>query len=251
MNERVSLVFRYLRHMVLPERCPFCGQVMEFGRHCCKDCESQAEYFPLDICALCLQRDCRCSLQREGMGRAAAAFAYEGLPKEAVQAMKFRDRKSYGEHLAWHLAQRIQANPLLPQAQGIAFMPMSRRKKRKRGYNQAEVLARHLSRYLGLPLYPVLVTLRETKTQHELSAAARKHNLDGAYGAVNQQLIQGKTLILVDDVITTGSSMGEAGKVLLQAGAAEVIPAAVCRVRPGSRDDGMDFSLNPGLFQEE
>ncbi|MGI5958639.1 MAG: ComF family protein [Massiliimalia sp.] len=243
--------FRYLRHMVLPERCPFCGEVMEFGRHCCKRCESQITYFPGDICALCFQRSCICGHKVPGFHHAFAAFVYDGLAKQSVHMMKFRQGKGNGEHLAWYLAQVIQRHPEFSKIQGICFMPMSAKKRRKRGYNQAEVLAKHLSQYLHIPVYPALKTLRETQTQHELSAAERKQNLRGAYGFHSDCPPLPETVLLVDDVITTGTSMYEGGRVLLSAGAKRVIPAAVCRVKKGIEQADNNFLPNPSVFHEK
>ena len=118
--------------------------------------------------------------------------------------------------------------------EGVVSVPLHRVKQRERGYNQAEVIARGISSRLGIPMISgALVRLRYTSTQTHLGLEERRANLAGAFGvsAACRPVVHGKMLLLVDDVITTGSTITEAADVLVSAGAAEVIACSVAIAR--------------------
>ena len=97
---------------------------------------------------------------------------------------------------------------------GVAWVPMTKAKKRKRGYDQSELLAREAAKTLGLPCLPLLEKRKETETQHQLS------NVKNSYEARPEA--RGKALLLVDDIVTTGATLRECAKALYEAGAARV-----------------------------
>jgi ComF family protein len=110
-------------------------------------------------------------------------------------------------------------------------VPLHPRRRRERGFNQAELLALALARGTGLEVSPgLLVRRRDTSSQAGLSAASRRRNVTGAFAARHRPRLVGRTLVLVDDVITTGATAAACARVLKQAGAAEVRLVTVARV---------------------
>lgn len=114
-------------------------------------------------------------------------------------------------------------------------IPLAKKRMKWRGFNQAEEIAKHLAKFLNLPLLNnVLVKIKSTPPQVELSEKERKENLKGAFFCQHSELIKGKKVLLVDDIYTTGATMEEAGKTLKEAGAKEIIGIVVAKATLGS-----------------
>lgn len=226
INRRLQMMKRYVIHMFFPNRCPFCGQVMEFGEHCCTECKPTLTLLDNTVCSVCSQKECRCFQSGMGIDGSFSAFNYEGSPKDAILAMKFKNRPEYAEHLAYFLAKQIGSYKF----DCITFVPMHDKKKKKRGYNQAELLAKHLAQELNIPCKTLLVKIKESEEQHTLSLEKRKYNVVGSYAVMNTTEISGKCILLVDDILTTGATVKECSKMLKTYRAKKVYSATICRV---------------------
>ncbi|SHE82663.1 comF family protein [Desulfofundulus australicus DSM 11792] len=171
--------------------------------------------FPRALCP-------HCRSDRPPFKAARAAGPYEGVLKEAVLRLKFRGERRLARPLAYLLA--AVAREMVPPGTVplVVPVPISSRRLALRGFNQAELLAGELCTALGWPLVPALRKVRETLPQTGLSRAARLSNLSGSFAAVPGVLPPGRVVVLVDDVITTGSTARECTSVLLAAGAAAV-----------------------------
>ncbi len=113
-------------------------------------------------------------------------------------------------------------------------LPLEKKKLKWRGFNQAEEIGKELSKFLEISLLgDVLIKIRETLPQVELSGKEREENIKGVFSLKNQGKIQGKKILLVDDVYTTGSTMEEAARVLREAGAKEIVGVVIARAKPG------------------
>jgi ComF family protein len=113
-------------------------------------------------------------------------------------------------------------------------IPLSKKKLRWRGFNQAEEIAKELANFLKIPLVSdCLIKTKETKDQVELSEKERKENVKGAFFIKNKEKIAGKNVLLVDDVFTTGATMEEAARVLKEAGAEKIVGVVVAKASPG------------------
>jgi ComF family protein len=158
-----------------------------------------------------------------GFESAKAPLRYEGVGKEVVHALKYRGYKKIVPRLA---------TPLMLQALGdvridaVVPVPLHRSRLRKRGFNQAELLARGVAAEINAPLSDTLKAVRSTRDQVELSAAQRRANVSGAYRA--SALLRGQVL-LIDDVFTTGATMSACASTLVHAGAQEVHALSLCR----------------------
>jgi ComF family protein len=113
-------------------------------------------------------------------------------------------------------------------------VPLSKKKLKWRGFNQAEEIAKELANFLKIPLISdCLIKTKETKDQVELSEKERKENVKGAFYIKNKEKIAGKNVLLVDDVFTTGATMEEAAKVLKEAGSEKIVGVVVAKASPG------------------
>lgn len=212
-----------LLNLVFPRRCPFCRGLLFRDEDClCDRCRSSIPYTGRD--GLSSGRYFSCCI---------SPLRYEGTVREAMLRFKFGGTRSYAEPFGRLLSAAV-AKEYSGRFELVTWVPVSRRRLRQRGYDQAELLARSLCRELGVPCRKTLKKVRHTSAQSlTRSRAERQSNISGAYAAVHPECFSGKKLLLVDDIITTGSTLSECSRVLLGAGAAAVYCATVCRDLPG------------------
>ena len=167
-----------------------------------------------------------CRFRRPLFVRGRALGGYEGVLRDALHRFKFHDRPGLAEPLGVRLAAFARAEAAILNAlqfDALVPVPMHPVRKRLRGYNQSERLARVVARDLGLPLQVHwLVRPRPTRPQVGLSGPSRQTNLRGAFAVPNSANVAGKTLLLIDDVTTTGATLNECAGALKDAGAQAV-----------------------------
>lgn len=156
-----------------------------------------------------------------------SALPYVGYPRQYILALKYRDKRAYAKPLGKCLAAALQKENVV--ADYVAAVPLHSNRLAERGYNQAELLAETTAGFLGIKYLPdVLKRHKETKVQHKLSFAERKDNLTRAFSPGRHGgKIKGKTVLLIDDIMTSGSTVMNCAVVLKELGAAKVYAAAV------------------------
>jgi len=159
-----------------------------------------------------------------GFESARAPLRYEGVGKEIVYSLKYRSYTTVVERLAVPLM--LGVIDAGSRFDAVVPVPLHRSRLRRRGFNQAELLARGVARKINSPVSGTLQVVRRTRDQVELSAAGRRANVSGAFRARSR--IGGK-LLLIDDVYTTGATMSECAETLVRAGAREVHAVSLCR----------------------
>lgn len=197
--------------LLFPNRCFLCGKLIPAGEVCCETCRKQLPPKPF-------QR----KLALPGAGAAGVSvlspLSYEGRVRKALFRFKFRGKKGLAKPMGALMAGA--ASRTGGKFTAVTWVAMTAKKRRKRGYDQSELLARAVAEELGLPCLPLLQKVRENQVQHQLSGRERRKNVKGAYLALPEAA--GQALLLVDDIVTTGATLGECAKELYRAGAAEV-----------------------------
>lgn len=227
----LAALFDPFLSLLYPPRCLVCNTLGESGL--CAGCAAQIMPVAAPFCAVCGQTlapdggGCAgCHRRRPAFVRARAMGAYDGVLRHAVHQFKYRDRPQLAVPLGRLLA--AFARQQAPALNGLRFdallaVPMHPVRQRQRGYNQSARLAQVAGRELGLPISTsALVRIRSTRPQVGLSAEARRTNLHGAFAVQQPEAVTGKTLLLIDDVVTSGSSLYECSVTLKAAGAAAV-----------------------------
>ncbi|MDR1572460.1 MAG: ComF family protein [Clostridiales Family XIII bacterium] len=213
--------------------CVSCGNLIDATRPyaLCDECAAGLRWADGPVCGSCgkiLAEDARdglcsdCSGASRPFERGFACMEYGG-GRELIHNFKYRGRAYCGEKIAEMMHDRLRLG--MPETDMVLPVPMHRGKERKRGYNQADVVGRLLARRLGLPYRKgLLVRTRATAPMSKLGGERRRENLKGAFALRpgGEALVEGRRLLLVDDVFTTGSTVEACAEALLAAGAAAV-----------------------------
>ena len=232
--------------VMFPPRCLGCS---ERGVALCARCAESVGVIVPPLCARCGRpwpaplptcRDC----PPEGIDLARSPFLYEGPIAAAIRGMKFGGWRALAPRLAAAIAAVL---PEPPVADAVCWVPLSARRRRRRGFDQAEVLARALADLLALPAVRALHRRRDTPEQARLSGARRRAVLVGVFRPRRRAP---PTLLLVDDVLTTGATAAACAAALRDGGAQRVVVATAARAVRGPVPAGTyggSRSGHPGL----
>jgi len=220
-----------LRDCGVCESCWHNVQLLRISRPWCASCGLPFQSFEADdIGRLCG----RCSVETPPYSGARSFGYYRGELSRLIQEFKFHDRRNLARLLGPLLAQTFLDTWQRTQADLIIPLPLHSSRKRERGFNQAALLAKWLSRHLILPYSErALSRVRRTAPQIGLSDAARFANVRSAFRCPNRDLIRGVSVLLVDDVMTTGATLTSASLALVEAGVRRVSVLTVARAVPG------------------
>ena len=206
--------------LLFPPKCVLCGRILRDGEtDLCKECRTEAPLCPNGKRKL------------QFLDSFAAVWYYEGSIRKSLLRYKFYGRRSfavsYGRLLAMEL---LQAFP--DGFDVLTWIPVSPLRRLRRGYDQVELIAKAVGKELGIEPVSTLKKIRSNPPQSGITGEAqRKANVLGVYAVRPDADIRGKTVVLLDDILTTGATMGEAARMLRTAGAEIVYGAAVAAVR--------------------
>jgi len=209
----------FLLDLLYPPRCAFCRRLVPAKqRGLCRSCGGKLPYVPADG-----QRQ-----QFRNLENCLSPLFYDGLVRESLHRYKFGGLTAYSEIYSDFLAKCIDENQI--SCDIITWVPLSRKRLRKRGYDQAELLARGTAKRLGVECVPLLNKTRDNPPQSQTgSAKKRRVNAAGCYQCAKPALTEGKRILLIDDIVTTGATLSECAGVLKGAGAAEINAATLAR----------------------
>ena len=206
---------RRLLHLFFPTRCPVCGDIIGAMDFFCGECSGKLTAYRGSFCI-------------DGADSFTAAFVYDENIKPVVFLLKDGTDGNASYALGSFLAEKLRADGTDKRTDVIVPAPMHRRDIRRRGFNQSVLIAREVSRLLGIPVEEkAIAKSRHTRSQKELSRVSRTVNLRDAFTASPD--INGRNILLIDDVCTTGSTLREITAALKKAGAASVHCACCCK----------------------
>jgi ComF family protein len=220
-----------LLDVLFPIRCAGCGRR---GVNVCEACWPSIAWLGAEVCPRCasparLGRICRrCSEGDLSLDGALAACRFEGVVRTAVHDLKFKGVRRRAELLGALVGEAIERRPLAIDL--LVPIPLGAARRRQRGFNQSELIANAVGARLGVPVVAsCLERVKETQPQVRQSQADRRANVAGAFGCREPEAAAGRRIGLVDDVMTTGSTLSSAAEILKAHGAARVYAVVVAR----------------------
>ena len=231
LTQSASRLARQALDLVLPPSCAGCGVEGEF---ICRECVSVLPRLERPYCALCARpgqdRLCEwCAASCPRFDGVRAPYLFEGAARQMVHGLKYDNFRAYAPELGRLLAEYAAANPVPMDVLVLVPVPLHKRRERDRGYNQSELLARELGNRIGIPVDSgALHRIRNTPPQVSIeNYEERRGNIEGAFQCVPE--LQYESVLLIYDVVTTGSTMSACASVLKAAGARSVWGLALAR----------------------
>jgi ComF family protein len=226
--------------LLYPATCVVCSANVERAEYLCADCQQRAPRITAPFCAKCSEPfpgaitqtfSCaNCEHRVLHFDCAVAAYRSRGLVRRLVHQFKYAGQR----HLRHPVASWLRETLHDPRLRGRHFdlivpVPLHPARQRERGFNQAELLADLLAASINLPTRNVLERIRYTTTQTAYDRAERMENLHGAFRLRKNRDVRGLHVLLIDDILTTGSTLSECARILRKAGAVSVHAATAAR----------------------
>lgn len=208
---------RFILNLIYPNRCPVCNAIIGFCDSFCEKCTSKISRYT-DVFGI---------VGSEGF---SAAFVYDENISPAVILLKNGVCGNAAYALGTSLAKTLMKEGVADNINVIIPVPLYKSDRRKRGYNQSELIAKEISRELCVPVVRnAIYKTKKTASQKTLTKSEREVNLRGAFTAAVTSRIKGNRILLIDDVCTTGSTLTEITSLLKKCGAAAVYCASCCK----------------------
>lgn len=222
--------------LIYPVRCPLCRKIRPYGdNRICPDCGKKLPWMEEPVCLKCgkgirhpEEEYCEdCGRIPKSYCRGFPVFWYTGGIKTSLYDFKYKNQREYADFYSKCICKKYGRQIRNLYISGIVPVPVHPHKRRRRGYNQAELLAKHLGKDLELPVYPDYIKrIIDTNPQKELNDKARMKNLKNAFH-IGENAIKLERVLLVDDIYTTGATIEACTKVLLDNGTEEVFYTSV------------------------
>ena len=222
--------YELLLDAVFPRRCPMCDNIIGLeGMSVCPACKGKAVRLQEPFCRRCGKQlleeteeccyDCR--NRNHAFDEGAALFRYDTV-RESVFRFKYMERQEYKQFYGEEICEQLGAKICGWEADALIPVPIHAGRLKKRGYNQAQLLAEEIGERLGIPVYSdYVVRVKNTRPQKELDDAGRQNNLKRAFNIARND-VKLKTIIIVDDIYTTGSTVDAVAQECRKAGAEKV-----------------------------
>lgn len=206
-------IWKFFLETIYPKTCCFCGKVSK--TEICRACAEKVEYIGEPRCKKCGKPvryveqeycyDCQKVTHEYEQGR--SVWLHKTPVSNSIYQFKYQNRRIYGEFYAKEMM-RLYGNLVKEwEVEAIIPVPLHRKRKRMRGYNQSGIIAKHFGKMTGIPVYSnVLIRRRYTRPQKELNGKERRENLKEAF-EVTKRWKKIKRVLIIDDIYTTGSTI--------------------------------------------
>jgi len=242
LSKQMGTLLKALLDFIFPPYCLLCGASLngdETGM--CAHCRAQIRYIESPMCSRCgkpfysevvADHLCgECLTRKRYFTIARAMGHYDGMLREAIHLLKYREKQILIAHLGELLIERMSSFLSESNHQVIVAVPLHPKRLRERGFNQALSLAGVVSKHTAIPLErDTLARVRYTAPQVGLSEEERRGNVKGAFALLRADKVRDKTILLVDDVYTSGTTVEECSRALLKGGALRVDVLTLARV---------------------
>ena len=201
-----------LLELVYPNVCGFCNKICK--NELCNKCKMKIIQHQIDIVI---------KPENKYFKELISILKYEGIIRDKILQYKFEDKPYIYKTFAKIVLKNKKVCGLLKKYDIIIPVPIHKKRKLQRGYNQTQLIAKEISKNIDIKLCNnVLVKIKNTIAQSKLNKNKRKQNIKGAFKILNSEKIQDKNILLFDDIYTTGSTVNECSKILTRAGAKRI-----------------------------
>ena len=215
----MNKIFDHILSLFYPPKCVFCGKVIDKS-DICSECEKTLPYTKGD------------SVYQKFLfvDKCISPLYYKDYVRRAVLRFKFSGCSCYSRRLGAIMSECAENNLDCGSIDMISCIPLSKKRLHDRGYNQAELLAREISKAVDVKFVPTLKKIKNNNAQSTIKdAKLRAKNVVGVYTVTDPETVKGKYILLVDDVVTTGSTVSECARMLKKAGAKAVYCITLAR----------------------
>ena len=225
--------------LVFTNRCKYCNTLIKKDEELCEECKENLPEIKGEKCKYCgaEKKRCNCKKHRTEYDGITAPFYYEDSIALAVRRLKFYGKDFLADIFAEKMAERVKEDFKDVEFDFICYVPFTASQKLQRKYNQSELLAEKLSEKLDVPLNNIMVKLFDTNSQHKMNFKYRAGNVFGVYDVNEKVDVTGKTILLVDDVRTTGATLNDCARILKIRGADRVYCTIIAVAGAKSKDD--------------
>lgn len=214
-------------------KCVFCGTEVSGEIAVCEKCYKDLPFIKGKSCLKCgghvVEEDVciDCAKNEHEFVRNFAVFDYDGVLRDKILSFKQAGRKHIGYTLSWFVYEKFMSLGI--DFDAVIPMPISKERGKERGFNQADILVGDIEEMTGLVNKNIIKKVKNTPHQTGLSRENRQTNLDSAFVVPDKSLVKGKTLLVVDDIYTTGATLSEVASTLNRAGAKAVYGLTLAR----------------------
>lgn len=214
-TKAVSKIFNLIKDLIFTVHCPYCGKVIDRNKNACNNCNNKFPEVPVVRYAA-------------GGYICVSPFPYSDIFRKAVIDFKFHNCSVYAIRFAPEMVRVINQMYSDKTFDVITCVPMHKDSLRERGYNQAELLAQSCAELMGIEYAQLLVKTKKNKAQHSIKASERAKNVRGVYSPADKDLIKNKRILIIDDIITTGNTLGECARILTKYKCGEISCCTLC-----------------------
>lgn len=229
---KIQLYERFL-DLIFPKTCGYCENITFNGSYICNECKEKYNYEFQNKCKLCgkttynIDDICNeCIGKRIYYSSLRYATFYEDIMKQRITEYKFFEKKylsHFFSEIILNNIEKIEADMIIP-------VPIGKKRKIERGYNQSDLIAKKLSKRWNINFEPnILKKVKETPKQSKLTARERQKNIKNAFEIIDVEVIKDKKIIVFDDIFTTGATVNEISKLLIKCGANAVYIMVIAR----------------------
>jgi ComF family protein len=213
-------IFADILDLLFPPKCIFCGRLLLKGTEClCEKC----------VAGLPFTKGAQVSQKGDFFDECVSPFLYEGDVRKSILRFKFKGATAYADCYGRMMAECVREH-LSGKYDLITWVPLSTKRAKDRGYDQAMLLALAVALELDDVAVETLVKTSHVQAQSTISdKEMRRANVSGVYELKDRELVDGKRILLIDDIITTGSTLAECARVLLMSGAESIVCATLAR----------------------
>lgn len=224
-KDKIYRVFDKLIRCIYPKHCPVCDRLIPLNEDYCSCSRNESKKISDNYCHHCGSDTLKCVCKIGNsvyLPEIAGVYFYDGKIRADILDLKFNNNRRVAAGLGFMMAERCAVVYSDIDFDAVTFVPMSEASKNIRGFNQSQLLAQKIAEQLFISCEDLLEKTRETRAQHKLGGEERIENVKNSVGIKDDAVVRGKSILICDDVKTTGATLNQCVEALQKAGAERI-----------------------------